>query len=99
MTDVAASSIVSSALETIDSFVTKLVPRGKDIRKSSFIFFKVGLHHSFEEKAITATSWPRGLDFREFADDIRGLNRRDFWKLSMTTADTCPTLATTDYVS
>lgn len=93
VTDDAVSSLVSSALETNDSIVTKLVPRGKDMSTLSFISFKVGLHPSLKEKAMTASSWPRGLVFREFVDDSRD-NRRGFWKPSITTADTGPTPAT-----
>lgn len=58
--------------------ITKLVPKWKNCADLDYISFKVVLNNKWRRTAMTATTWPRGVRFREF------VNRRDeTWKPSI----------------
>lgn len=61
---------------TSDVQVARLVAKGKDISQMNFISFKIGMDESFRAKALSTTTWPEGLVFREFEDRSRG----NFWE-------------------
>ena len=46
--------------------VARLVPKGTDISKLTFVSYKIGLDPQLKQLALTASSWPTGLLFREF---------------------------------
>lgn len=48
--------------------VTRLVPKGADTSKLTFVSYKIGLDPQLKQSALTASSWPTGLLFREFID-------------------------------
>lgn len=48
--------------------VVRLVPRGADVTKLSFVSYKLGLDPSTKDRALDASTWPSGLLFREFID-------------------------------
>ena len=52
--------------DTID--VARLIPKGTDVSKLTFISFKIGLDPQLKQLALLASSWPTGLLFREFID-------------------------------
>lgn len=59
--------LVKRNLETeSDVQVVKLVPKGRRIEDLSFVSFKVGIEMDLREKALLATSWQKGIYFREF---------------------------------
>lgn len=55
--------------------VVRLVPKGKDVSKMSFISFKIGLDPALKEKALLPLSWLDGLVFREFVDQSKNSRR------------------------
>lgn len=69
-------ALVSQRLGTDDAEVVRLVANGRDINTMSFISFKVGLNIDIKEKALSPTTWPRGIYFREFEDNRASAN---FW--------------------
>lgn len=64
------SKLVSDSLETNDADVKKLVPAGKDVLSMPYVSFKVGVNARFKELALLPSTWPTGLRFREFKDDV-----------------------------
>lgn len=72
------NSMVSRCLEVSNEdfiSVKKLVPKWVDCSKLDFVSFKVVLHEKLKLRALIASTWPRGIKFREF------INRFDHtWK-------------------
>lgn len=64
-------------LATENVEVVRLVAKNKDIQSMSFISYKVGVSMDLKEKALSSSTWPRGLLFREFVDNRKNQN---FWK-------------------
>ncbi|XP_055645549.1 uncharacterized protein LOC129782205 [Toxorhynchites rutilus septentrionalis] len=61
------STMVKANLGTEDNIsVVKLIPKGRELDSLTFLSFKIGLDHSFREKALDPSTWPEGLLFREF---------------------------------
>nr|XP_029721532.1 uncharacterized protein LOC115262785 [Aedes albopictus]XP_029723034.1 uncharacterized protein LOC115263792 [Aedes albopictus]XP_029731698.1 uncharacterized protein LOC115267982 [Aedes albopictus] len=73
-------ALVNEALGTPELSVVKLVPKDKDIRSLTFISFKIGMPTELKEKAMSATTWPIGIKFREFENG--GSRQPVFWKPS-----------------
>lgn len=69
--------MVKTRLGTDDVKVDKLVPRGKDTSNLTFVSFKIGIAHELKEKAMTSSTWPLGIRFREFEN--YSSNRMGFW--------------------
>ena len=89
VTDDDVKSIVSQCLDAADvSNVTRLVAKGTDVSKMSFVSFKVGLDPALKPLALNAENWPAGLLFREFLDQSKNTARRTF----ITSRDNAPTL-------
>lgn len=51
-----------------DVKVVKLVIKDADLSKLNFVSFKIGLHLDLNKRALSPTSWPSGVGFREFED-------------------------------
>lgn len=74
ITDKDVEKIVSCCLNTNEAVnVIRLVPKGKDISKMSFISFKIGLNPDLKSHALNAENWPDGLMFREFMDQPKNV--------------------------
>lgn len=58
--------LVVDRLGTEDADVVRLVAAGRDINTMSFISFKVALNSEMKEKALSPSTWPKGILFREF---------------------------------
>lgn len=56
--------------------VAKLVPKGRTLVELTFVSFKVGLDPELKETALAASSWQKGITFREF--DFRHTSRQTF---------------------
>lgn len=48
--------------------VKKLVPKWVDCSKLDFVSFKVVLHEKWKLQSLVASTWPRGVKFREFVN-------------------------------
>lgn len=70
-------ALASHRLGTDDVEVIRLVANGKDVSSMSFISFKIGLNADLKEKALSSSTWPKGIYFREFKDNRSAAN---FWK-------------------
>lgn len=57
------------SLNMADIIVRKLVKRDTNCSTLSFVSFKVGLPASVQHVALSPTTWPPGLIFREFIDN------------------------------
>lgn len=61
------SQLVKRNLETESEVqAVKLIPKGRKLEELSFVSFKVGVQMDLREKALLATSWQKGIYFREF---------------------------------
>lgn len=69
--------LAQKRLETSDIIVTRLVANGRDVSTMSFVSFKVGMNGDLKAKALSTSTWPKGLLFREFKDLRSNTN---FWK-------------------
>lgn len=91
--DVSAEQITELAkhrLSTEDVEVIRLVAKSKDIQTMSFVSFKVGVSTNLKAKALSSSTWPKGMLFREFVDNRKAEN---FWKppgLPINTPQTTP---------
>lgn len=46
--------------------VVKLIPKGRDISSLSFVSFKIGVNIALKDVALSSSSWPENVCFREF---------------------------------
>ena len=82
--DVSADQIVALAnnrLGTSNAEAIRLVAKGRDISTLSFISFKVSVDADLKDKALSPSTWPSGILYREFNDD-----RGNFWRPGPTQA-------------
>lgn len=78
--DVTADQVCALAKKRLgsdDVQVTRLVAKGRDINTLSFISFKVGMNVELKTKALSTSTWPKGVLYREFSDNRAGEN---FWR-------------------
>nr|XP_029720678.1 uncharacterized protein LOC115262427 [Aedes albopictus] len=61
---------VTDSLGTDDAVVKKLVPAWKDTLSMPYVSFKVGVDVRLKETALLPSTWPAGLRFREFREDV-----------------------------
>ena len=88
VTDDDVKTIVSRCLDSADVLnVTRLVPKGMDVSKMTFVSFKIGLDPALKPLALNAENWPAGLMFREFVDQSKNTARRTI----ITNRDNTPT--------
>ncbi|XP_065086832.1 uncharacterized protein LOC135715327 [Ochlerotatus camptorhynchus] len=69
---------------TDDVDVVRLVAKGKNVNTLTFISFKIGLNPDLKAKALSTSTWPKGILFREFKDRKSSGN---FWKPHQTPTD------------
>lgn len=50
------------------SNVVKLVPKWKDVSNLDYVSFKIVLNAKWKSKALSVSTWPRRVKFREFFD-------------------------------
>lgn len=74
-------ALVSRRLGTDDVNVVRLVGKGRDVSTLSFISFKIGLNTDVKAKALLPSTWPKGIQYREFIDHRANVN---FWKPQLT---------------
>lgn len=75
--DEKVAEMLKKRLATDELKIDKLVPRGKDINGLTFVSFKVGMHHDLKPKAMSSSTWPVGIRFREF--ESYSSSRTGFW--------------------
>ena len=75
-------ALASRRLGTDAIDVVRLVGKGRDINTLSFISFKIGFDASFKAQALSSSTWPKGIYYREFQDNRNSTN---FWKPQLTT--------------
>lgn len=62
-------AMVAESLGVDDGFlIKKLVPYWKDVSLLPFISFKVGIDPIFRDRAMCSSTWPTGINFREFRE-------------------------------
>lgn len=71
------NALACHRLGTTDVQVIRLVAKGKDISTLSFVSFKIGIDAGLKTKALSTSTWPKGLVFREFSNNSTGGN---FWR-------------------
>lgn len=74
-------ALVSNRLDTDDVEVVRLVAKNRDLSTLSFVSFKVGLNNSVKGRAMSNSTWPKGILFREFQDNR---STQNFWKPQLT---------------
>lgn len=60
------TALTKRRLGTDDVKVIRLVAKGRDTKEMSFISFKIGIPNELKEKALSTSTWPKGIVFREF---------------------------------
>nr|XP_029728522.1 uncharacterized protein LOC115266430 [Aedes albopictus] len=96
--DVTADQICALAKKRLgsdDVQVTRLVAKGKDVNTLSFISFKIGMNMELKTKALSTSTWPRGVLYREFSDNRSGGN---FWRPELVNIPDDPLIIPTDEV-
>lgn len=71
------TALVKKRLDADDILVTRLVAKGRDVSTLSFVSFKVGMNPEHKIKALSTSTWPKGIVFREFSGDSSSGN---FWR-------------------
>ena len=84
---------VKKRLGTNDIQVTRLVAKGRDKSSLSFISFKIGMDTNLKSKALSTSTWPKGIVYREFSDNRVSEN---FWRPVMQPAANDPLCTPTD---
>ena len=80
--DQTVTELAVEKLGTHEVTVVKLISRGRDPRSLNFISYKIGLPVSFKNKAMSSSTWPVGIVFREFEN--KSATKRVFWKPPIT---------------
>lgn len=62
--------LINDCLGTNEAVIKKLVPAWKDTSSMTFISFKVGIGVEFKDVALRPSTWPAGLGFREFRENV-----------------------------
>lgn len=77
------SRLVRSNLEIETQIdVVKLVPRDRKLEELTYVSFKVGVGSEYREKAMSASSWQKGIYFREF--EFHRSNEQNTFRLPRT---------------
>ncbi|XP_055623048.1 uncharacterized protein LOC129766505 [Toxorhynchites rutilus septentrionalis] len=71
-------NLAKECLQTDDVVAKSLIPRGRPLNTLTFVLFKVDINQSLKTKAMDPSTWPQGIEFREFEDN--GSTSRHFWK-------------------
>lgn len=70
-------ALAKKRLGTEDIQVARLVAKGRDISTLSFVSFKIGMNMDLKTKALSTSTWPKGVLYREFSDNRSSEN---FWR-------------------
>lgn len=70
VTEQQISKLVTDSLGTEDVVVRKLVPAWKDPLLLPYVSFKVGINVRLKQIALSSSTWPTGLCYREFRDYV-----------------------------
>lgn len=84
------SALAKKRLGTDDVQAVRLVARGRDLSTLTFVSFKLGMNADLKTKALSTSTWPKGVAFREFSDNRSGGN---FWKPGPSLNDPTPTIS------
>lgn len=79
VTELDIREMVRKQLDTDDVIIFKLLPRDRDVSTLTFISFKVGMSLALRERALSASTWHRGIVYREFTDH-RVNTAQNFWR-------------------
>lgn len=71
------AALAKKRLDADDVQVTRLVAKGRDVSTLSFVSFKVGMNVELKPRALSTSTWPKGILFREFSGDSSSAN---FWR-------------------
>lgn len=96
--NVSADQVRALAIKRLASeniHVTRLVAKGRDVSTLSFISFKIGMSLDLKTKALSTSTWPRGLVYREFTDSRSNEN---FWRPEPATIPDDPLVISTEEV-
>lgn len=67
--DILEMVVDSLGIDNADAVtVKKLIPNWKDVSTMAYVSFKVGLDLKYKHAADRASTWPKGLCFREFVE-------------------------------
>lgn len=87
------AELTKRRLSTENIEVVRLVAKNKDIRTMSFISYKVGVEMELKSVALSSSTWPKGMLFREFIDDRKSEN---FWRPQTNFLHTTPNSVNSD---
>lgn len=73
------TALANKRLGTEDAVAIRLVAKGRDVSTFSYVSFKVGIDAELKDKALSSSTWPSGIVFRQFSD-----NRENFWRPDFT---------------
>lgn len=79
--DVSADQVCALAkkrLGTDDVQVVRLVAKGRDINTLSFVSFKIGMSLELKFKALSTSTWPKGVVYRECTNNNN--REENFWR-------------------
>lgn len=68
VSDDVVDRLVKQQLGSDDVIIRKLVKRDRVLSTATFISFKVGMSLQLRDKALSPSTWPQGVGFREFED-------------------------------
>lgn len=71
-------NLAMDRLQTDDVVAKSLIPKGRPLSTLTFMSFKVGVKQDLKSKALDPSTWPQGIEYREFED--YGSSVRHFWK-------------------
>lgn len=63
------ANLAKKRLGTDDIKVIRLVAKGRDVNELSFVSFKIGTSIEMKQKALSTSTWPKGIIFREFRNE------------------------------
>ncbi|XP_058827886.1 uncharacterized protein LOC131687812 [Topomyia yanbarensis] len=88
------SILAKQRLITDDVEVVRLVAKDRDVKTKNFISFKVGIKPELKVRALSASTWPEGILFREFKSN-RTVSAGNFWTPLYPQPDQSPVQADT----
>lgn len=80
-------ALAKKRLGTEDVHVVRLVAKGRDISTLTYVSFKIGVNMDLRIKALSTSTWPKGMLYREFCDNRSNQN---FWRPTPTAVHNDP---------
>lgn len=81
------AALAKKRMGTDDIQAFRLVAKNRDVTTLSFISFKIGMSADLKPKALSSTTWPKGIVFREFSGDS---SNSFFWRPRLPSASNDP---------